>query len=612
MDIKHCVEELCQKFPNGIKVATPLGIGKPIEVLNELYRRAKSDPNFELKIFTALSLNPPHAKGDLGRRFFEPFAERQWGKNYPDLEYARDAEDNQLPPNVTVHEFYFRAGAALKSEHLQRNYQSLNYTHVGQNLFEADIQLVVQLVARRGDRYSLSSNPDLTLDVVDAFRAAKKPLYVLGVVHPDLPFLGGEAEVGADFFDQILEASPSTPKLFALPSTPVSAVEHSIGFLASQLIVDDGTIQIGIGSLSDAIVAALILRHKNNSDYQHLQAQLPPFDIALSNETFQIGLYGLSEMINDGFMHLRKAGILKRCVVDERAKQETYLHGAFFLGTRRFYDWLNRLEGADFSGLRMGRVSKINDLYDPHEVVLRHQRKNPRFLNTCMQVTLLGAAASDTIESGRVVSGVGGQYNFVAMSHELKNSMSILMLRSTRKERGVVTSNIVWSHGQATIPRHLRDIFVTEYGIANVRGKSDEETIKALLNITDSRFQSPLLAEAKRNRKIASHYEIPATFRNNNPEKVKQFIDEGKKFGTFATFPLGSDFTLEEERLMPALSHLQKMKSWERLSAFFTQINQYPRELERLDLTKPRTLKQHIYRRLVCRALDVTNRKGLY
>ena len=120
-----------------------------------------------------------------------------------------------------------------------------------------------------------------------------------------------------------------------------------------------------------------------------------------------------------------------------------------------------------------------------------------------MMVTLLGAAVSDGLADGQVVSGVGGQYNFVAMAHSLPEARSILALRSTREKHGKVTSNILWNYGHTTIPRHLRDIVVTEYGIADLRGRTDQDVIAALLNIADSRFQDALKREAQAAGKLA-------------------------------------------------------------------------------------------------------------
>jgi len=117
---------------------------------------------------------------------------------------------------------------------------------------------------------------------------------------------------------------------------------------------------------------------------------------------------------------------------------------------------------------------------------------------------------SDGLESGQVVSGVCGQYNFVAMAHALKGGRSILMLRSTREHRGKVSSNILWNYGHTTIPRHLRDIYVTEYGIADLRGKSDEQCVMAMVSIADARFQDELCERAKSNGKLRLDFMPPA------------------------------------------------------------------------------------------------------
>ena len=82
----------------------------------------------------------------------------------------------------------------------------------------------------------------------------------------------------------------------------------------------------------------------------------------------------------------------------------------------------------------MRRISEINQLYGNHEPLERLQRVGSRFFNTCMMATALGDAVSDGLEDGRIVSGVGGQYNFVAMAHALEDARSVLMFRSQRGE----------------------------------------------------------------------------------------------------------------------------------------------------------------------------------
>lgn len=593
-----------------LRIATPLGLGKPNQLLNRIYQRAKKDPSKKLTFFTALSLDIPEPKTDLERRFVEPFYKRHFGENYPRLDYLRDLHANEVPANITIHEFYFQAGSLLRNAHAQRNYISLNYTHVPQSIHDLGINAIVQLIAKSSDgkRYSLSCNPDLTLDVRDLYKKNNKPLLVVGVVHPSLPFLGGDAEVEPEFFDAVVDSSEVQHKLFAVPRAPVEEADHMIGLHASRLICDGGTLQIGIGSLSDALVASTLLRQRNNIDYRTM---VESFDkefhkghkIDLYDQPFKEGLYGTSEMLMDGFMHLRDSGVLKRLIFDQDEKAQRYLHGAFFLGSKDFYQWLSSLEGDDFAGLSMTRVSKVNDLYDEHEFALRKQRKKARFFNTCMQVSLLGAAASETLPDGSVVSGVGGQYNFVAMSHELPDSHSILMLKSTRLSHGKRTSNIVWSQGHLTIPRHLRDVVITEYGIAHLKGQSDEECIKRLLMIADSAFQDELLQTAQKFGKVSTDWVLPEKARRNTPRRVHEFVSHYQAKGFFSRFPLGSDFSEDEQRLQTALMTLKEMSPLQLFKTLMAgrkvSLEKYSVELQRMRLQTPQSLQERVFQRIL-------------
>jgi hypothetical protein len=172
-------------------------------------------------------------------------------------------------------------------------------------------------------------------------------------------------------------------------------------------------------------------------------------------------------------------------------------------------------------------------------------------------VTLSGGIVSDGLDDGRVVSGVGGQYNFVAMAHALQDGRLVMMLRSYRVKDGVASSNIVWNYGHMTIPRILRDIVVTEYGIAFLRSRSDKEIMAALLNVADSRFQADLLAKAKEAGKIPADYEIPEQYRNNFPEVLEAKFKQFRAAGLFPPFPFGNDFTEQELILGKALKGLK-------------------------------------------------------
>jgi hypothetical protein len=233
-----------------------------------------------------------------------------------------------------------------------------------------------------------------------------------------------------------------------------------------------------------------------------------------------------------------------------------------------------------------------------------------------MMVTLLGAAVSDTLESGHVVSGVGGQYNFVAMAHALPGARSILCLRATRTQRGRTTSNIVWSHGNESIPRHLRDIVVTEYGVADLRGRTDEECIAALLQVADSRFQESLLERARAAGKIRADYHIPEACRDNSPARLARALSTYRAAGYFSEYPFGTDLTGEEIVLARALQFLasRTASSPARLLTVAAALigsrpgARHRAALTRRGLAQPRGLAARLQQRLVVLALDATAR----
>src|SRR5215469_2214522 len=171
---EDCVEAIIARVGAHLVVGSPLGIGKPNPLLNALYRRAAADPSIHLRIMTALSLERPGWHSDLERRFMQPFAARVFG-DYPDLGYMRDLRAGRLQENVEFSEFYFKSGSMLGIASAQQEYLSSNYTHVARDMLAAGMNVVLQAVGKEdrpgGARYSLSSNPDVTLDIMPGLRA---------------------------------------------------------------------------------------------------------------------------------------------------------------------------------------------------------------------------------------------------------------------------------------------------------------------------------------------------------------------------------------------------------------------------------------------------------
>jgi len=294
------------------------------------------------------------------------------------------------------------------------------------------------------------------------------------------------------------------------------------------------------------------------------------------------------------------------------------LHAGFFLGPRSFYAALRELPEDERAQFSMRGVGYVNQLYGQDQELRMLQRRGARCINTAMMVTLLGAAVSDALESGQVVSGVGGQYNFVAMAHALPDARSILCVRATRTRHGQTTSNIVWSYGHETIPRHLRDIVITEYGIADLRGATDAEVIAALLNVADSRFQPQLLARAQAAGKIGADYAIPQAHRHNLPQRLARALETHRTRGFFSEYPFGTDLTTEEIALARALKFLDARTS--SLAARLRTVGaallhgkpaaSHAAALRRMGLERPRGAAERLQQRLVVLGLDATAAPG--
>lgn len=708
-----CVDEVIRRVGKDITLGLPLGLGKPVRFVNALYERARQDPEIRLHIMTALSLLAPRGASSLEQRFMKPFAERLYG-DIPELAYARDVSANRLPPNVTVSEFFFKAGSYLNNRSQQRHYVSTNYTHAVRDLMALGVNVLAQMVSPgeavgAPGKISLSCNPDLTLDLLPLMRereAAGTPVAMVAELNRPLPFMGHHAAIDENRFDVVLDQPNTDYPLFSAPQMSVSPEDHLIGFYASCLLRDGGTLQVGIGSLGAALVHSTILRHRSNEDWRavfdHLRVaeHFPVVDEVGGTDPFDAGLYGCSEMMVDGFLYLMEAGILSREVYDHAGLQDlinrekigptpslsdldtlreagiidsplrardvqwlvTYgffrsevafkggrlalgeqsldgdldqpeareaietlilgdqlkggiaMHGGFYVGPQQFYQSLRDMSPERHDRICMTSVNFINHLYDHRfgdQKLKVAQRQHGRFVNSAMMYTLSGAAVSDGLDDGRVVSGVGGQYNFVAMAHELPGARSILTMRAVRHSKGKALSNIVFNYAHCTIPRHLRDIVITEYGIADLRGQSDEQVYLRLIRIADSRFQESLLRQAQKAGKVDSKFRLPASWKNNTPQAIRKAVLVTGNPDLFPPFPFGRDFTHEELTLGKALKGLKAATATRRgkLSTLWQAARagddekRYEPYLKRMGLQDARGFRDKLDRKLVIHGL---------
>ncbi len=711
-DVAAVVDYIIEKFDKKITFCMPIALGKSYQISNEMYRRAKNDPSIDLTFVTALSLEKPTWSNDLERRMMQPLRDRVW-KGIPDFDYMLDLRKGALAPNVKMKEFYYKAGSVKSDPMAQQNHYSSNYTHVGRDMMDEDCNILYcHIVAKKEINgkvcYSDSCNADLSLDIKkyipDAKAAGRKFLHI-GHVNNALPFMYGDAVVGGDDYDIILENPEYDTPLFSVPKAPVTTADHMIGLHVSSLVKDGGSLQIGIGSLGDAIAAALIMRNKANWDYKKVLDAVGVnsnygdlVDRIGGREPFEEGLYGTTEMLVDAFVELYTAGVIKRkiygnleiqrlvnekvltetltresvkallsqdafqpilkktdfeslqkygvfkealvwddyAIVDGESRYSTDLreaanldaildhcigeslengviaHGGFFIGPNQFYDTLRNMSEKERKLFEMTGVAVLNQLYGD-EKLRTLQRKDARFVNAGMIVSIVGNIASDALENGTVISGVGGQYNFVSMAHAIEDARLIMMIRAVKETAQGPKSNVVFNYGYTTVPRHLKDIVVTEYGIADLRGKVDHEVVEALINVADSRFQDELVQKAKKARKLTPDYEIPAQFRNNYPEVIAKKLAHFRQMGNgyFDVFPFGCEFTKEEIVLGRSLREFKSKMDKDKIKTIMGLAKQMltglpegsEPYLKRMQLDHPQAFKEKLTQKLVAFAL---------
>lgn len=627
-DPEACIDYAIERLGRRLVLGVPLGIGKPVALVNALYRRAKADPKLELDIITGLSLNPPRGKSELEERFYAPLRARVWN-GVPRLLYLDELEAGQLPDNVRVIEFYTRAGSILKNDKAQQNYISSNYSHVARDMLARGVNLVMQAVAVREQagqvRYSLSGNPDVTLELLPALEQSGRPYVGIVQVNRGLPWFGNACELAAERAHVILDEPGLDHAPFAVPHEPVDDASWAIGLRAAALVRDAGTLQVGIGALGDAVCHALRVRHRDEQAFARACDALGrdrAADALGGYGPFTEGLYAASELLSYPLFVLFEEGIVRRRVFEDLTCQEaalrdpdhrcfgeggTVLQGAFFVGPAEFYRRLSALDEARRELIDMNSVAEVNRVYTDFD--REHlQRQHARFLNVTLKVTLLGAAVSDQLANGKVLSGVGGQSDFVNMAHQLPGARSALLFRATARRDGKLESNVVWEYPHTTIPRHVRDLFVSEYGVADLRSKTDRECIEALLAIADSRFQDELAEQAKRAGKLPASYRVPSAYRNNLPERVSQALAPWRRAEVLPNLPFGSDLTEAEWALAARLKRLAaaatdasaRLKLLRALGApARADSPEVAAALRHLELASPRSVKERVLQRLV-------------
>jgi acyl-CoA hydrolase len=255
---------------------------------------------------------------------------------------------------------------------------------------------------------------------------------------------------------QIAGWSETDRPLVEVPPPPPDAVDEQIADHVAERVANHSTIQVGIGSIPNAILARL-------HDHQHL------------------GVH--TELLSDGVVDLVEAGVVTGVSKTvNRGKVVT----TFVLGTRRAYDFVH-----DNASVELWPVERVND---PREI-----GREQRFvsINATLEVDLFGQCASETL-GGRYWSGSGGQADFARGAMYSPEGQGFVVLPSTAK--GCTVSRIVAQLGAGqvvTTVKNTVDHVVTEYGVAQLRGRSLRERAAALIGIAHPDHRDRLRHDAR-------------------------------------------------------------------------------------------------------------------
>jgi len=296
--------------------------------------------------------------------------------------------------------------------------------------------------------FALSLGADYTMAAIARARA------VVLEVNPNVPFAFGNCHVHITQVSALVESSEPVMEV-GLPT--IGPVQKAIGKYVAEMIDDGATLQIGYGGIPDAVVMQLTAKR-------------------------DLGIH--TEMIGDGILSLVECGAVTN-------RRKNYLPGksvaTFALGSGKLYRYLDRNPALE--------IHPVNYTNDPTVAGLND---NLIAINATLQIDLLGQCGSESLGYAPY-SGTGGQADFVRAANRSRGGKAFIVLPSTAKNDTI--SRIVASLAPGThVTTSKNDVnyVVTEYGVAQLRGKSARQRARELIGIAHPDFRAELTEQAKR------------------------------------------------------------------------------------------------------------------
>ncbi len=273
-------------------------------------------------------------------------------------------------------------------------------------------------------------------------------------VNENLPFTYGDTLVHVSEVDHFVE---NHIPVVESPSVPSTKIEQKIGGYIADLIEDGATIQLGIGGIPNAITSYIMDRK-------------------------DLGVH--TEMIVDGMVDLVEAGVVNN---SKKTLHPGKMIGAFALGTKKLYDFLDHN-----SNVEMYRGRYTNNPY------VIAQNKKMISVNTAIQVDIIGQVCSQSLGT-RQFSGTGGQLDTHRGAQMSEGGRGIIAMRSTAKKGTISTIVPTLAPGAGvSIPSQDVDTIITEYGVAELRGRCVKDRMEALIQIAHPNFRDWIREEAHR------------------------------------------------------------------------------------------------------------------
>ena len=351
------------------------------------------------------------------------------------------------------HNSIFVGGPERKAiEEGRADYTPRYFSKIPDLFTDGSLPVDVALVqVSRPDRHGYVS---FGISVDYSITAARNAKLAIAQLNSYMPRCHGDCFMHLSEFDWLVEEDIP---LIELNRGGLTKEEEEIGSHCAALIPDGATLQLGIGSLPDAVLLSL----KGKKD---------------------LGIH--SEMFSDGVVELVKAGVINN-------SKKTLLPGkfaaTFLMGSRKLYDFVD-----DNPAVYMAPSSYINDPY----IIAKND--NMVSINSCVQVDLTGQVCSESVGL-RQISSVGGQVDFVRGARMSRGGLSIIAMASTAK-KGMVSKIVPFLDQGSAVTTNRNDVMyiATEYGAVNLQGKNLRQRARLLISIAHPDFRPSLVEEWER------------------------------------------------------------------------------------------------------------------